>query len=50
MYYAYPKSQQKQTNVVCDTLQLGMNVDLAELRSFRLVLPSKMMDTPRKSP
>ena len=50
VYYAYPKSQQKQTNVVCDTLQLGMNVDLAELRSFRLVLPSKMMDTPRKSP
>ena len=34
------------SNVVCDALQLGMSVDLAELGSFRLVVPSKMMDTP----
>ena len=33
------------SNVVCDALQLGMSVDLAELGSFRLVVPSKMMDT-----
>ena len=32
------------SNVVCDALQLGMSVDLAELGSFRLVVPSKMMD------
>ena len=31
------------SNVVCDALQLGMSVDLAELGSFRLVV---MMDTP----
>ena len=60
VYYAYPKSQQKLTkgdvknalvslsNVVCDALQLGMSVDLAELGSFRLVVPSKMMDTPEE--
>lgn len=34
------------SNVVCDALQLGMSVYLAELGSFRLVVPSKMMDTP----
>ena len=34
------------SNVVCDALTLGMSVDLAELGSFRLVVPSKMMDTP----
>ena len=34
------------SNVVCDALQLGMSVDLAELGSFRLVVPSRMMDTP----
>ena len=27
VYYAYPKLQQKQTNVVCDTLQLGMSMN-----------------------
>ena len=31
------------SNVVWDALQLGMSVDLAELGSFRLVVPSKMM-------
>ena len=36
------------SNVVCDALQLGMSVDLAELGSFRLVVPSKMMDTPEE--
>ena len=35
------------SNVVCDALQLGMSVDLAELGSFRLVVPSKMMDARR---
>lgn len=35
-------------NVVCEALQLGMSVDLAELGSFRLVVPSKMMDTPEE--
>ena len=34
------------SNVVCEALTLGMSVDLAELGSFRLVVPSKMMDTP----
>ncbi len=34
------------SNVVCDAMQMGMSVDLAELGSFRLVVPSKMMDTP----
>lgn len=33
------------SNVVCEALQMGMSVDLAELGSFRLVVPSKMMDT-----
>ena len=33
------------SNVVCDALQLGMSVDLAELGSFRIVVPSKMMDS-----
>ena len=36
------------SNVVCDALQLGMSVDLAELGSFRLVVPSKMMDGPEE--
>lgn len=35
-------------NVVCEALQLGMSVDLAELGSVRLVVPSKMMDTPEE--
>lgn len=34
------------SNVVCEAMQLGMSVDLAELGSFRVVVPSKMMDTP----
>ena len=34
------------SNVVCDALKMGMSVDLAELGSLRLVVPSKMMDTP----
>lgn len=33
------------SNVVCEALQMGMSVDLAELGSFRLVVPSKMMDS-----
>ena len=33
------------SNVVCDALQMGMSVDLADLGSLRLVVPSKMMDT-----
>lgn len=36
------------SNVVCEALKLGMSVDLAELGSFRLVVPSKMMDTPEE--
>lgn len=35
-------------NVVCDALKMGMSVDLAELGSLRLVVPSKMMDTPEE--
>ena len=34
------------SNVVCDAMKLGMSVDLGDLGSFRLVVPSKMMDTP----
>ena len=33
------------SNVVCEAMTLGMSVDLAELGSFRLVVPSKMMDS-----
>ena len=33
------------SNIVCDALKMGMSVDLAELGSLRLVVPSKMMDT-----
>lgn len=33
------------SNVVCEALQMGMSVDLAELGSLRLTVPSKMMDT-----
>ena len=36
------------SNVVCEALQMGMSVDLAELGSDRLVVPSKMMDTPEE--
>lgn len=35
-------------NIVCDALKLGMSVNLAELGSFRLTVPSKMMDTPEE--
>ena len=30
------------SNIVCDALKMGMSVDLAELGSLRLVVPSKM--------
>ena len=36
------------SNVVCDALKMGMSVDLAELGNLRLVVPSKMMDTPEE--
>lgn len=36
------------SNVVCEALQMGMSVDLAELGSIRLTVPSKMMDTPEE--
>ncbi|MCD8267047.1 MAG: HU family DNA-binding protein [Parabacteroides sp.] len=36
------------SNVVCEALQLGMSVDLAELGSIRPTVPSKMMDTPEE--
>ena len=55
VYFAKLKTQQKLTNalvslsnIVCDALKLGMSVDLAELGSFRLTVPSKMMDTPEE--
>ena len=36
------------SNVVCEALQMGMSVDLAELGSLRLVVNSKMMETPEQ--
>ena len=33
-------------NIVCESLQQGMSVDLAELGSLRVIVSSKMMDTP----
>ena len=36
------------SNIVCDALKMGMSVDLAELGSLRLIVPSKMMDTPEE--
>lgn len=36
------------SNVVYDALQQGMSVDLAELGSLRLTVPSKMMNTPEE--
>ncbi|HJC98757.1 MULTISPECIES: HU family DNA-binding protein [Bacteroidaceae] len=36
------------SNIVCDALKLGMSVDLAELGSFRLTVPFKMMDSPEE--
>ena len=35
-------------SVVNDALAMGMSVDLADLGSLRLVVPSKMMDTPEE--
>lgn len=32
-------------NVVCDGLQAGMSVDLGDLGTLRVVVPSKMMDS-----
>lgn len=36
------------SNIVCDALKMGMSVDLAELGSIRIVVPSKMMNTPEE--
>lgn len=36
------------SNVVCEALQLGMGVDLAELGSLKVSVTSKMMDTPEE--
>lgn len=36
------------SNVVCEALQMGMSVDLAELGSLRVTVPSKMMNTPEE--
>ena len=36
------------SNVVCDALKQGMSVDLAELGSLRVVVSSKMMDSPEE--
>lgn len=33
-------------NVVCDALNMGLSVDLAELGRLRPIVTSKMMDTP----
>ena len=34
--------------IVRDALELGQSVDLADLGSFRIVVPAKMMDTEEK--
>ncbi len=36
------------SNIVCDALIMGPSIDLAELGSIRLTIPSKMMDTPEE--
>lgn len=36
------------SNVVNDALSMGMSVDLADLGSLRLTVPSKMMDSPEE--
>lgn len=36
------------SNVVCEALQMGMSVDLAELGGFRTSVSSKMMNTPEE--
>ena len=33
------------SNVVCEALEMGMSVDLAELGNLRVSVPSKIMDT-----
>lgn len=33
------------SNIVCDALKMGMSVDLAELGSIRLTVPSRMMNS-----
>ena len=33
------------SNVVCEALEMGMSVDLAELGNLRVSVPSKMMDS-----
>lgn len=33
------------SNVVCEALEMGMSVDLAELGNLHVSVPSKMMDT-----
>jgi len=33
------------SSIVCDALQMGASVDLADLGSLRLMVPSRMMDT-----
>lgn len=36
------------SNVVCNAFKMGMSVDLVELGSLRLVVPSKIMDSLEK--
>lgn len=36
------------SNVVCESLEMGMSVDLAELGSLKVSVTSKMMDTPEE--
>lgn len=36
------------SNVVCEALEMGMSVDLAEFGNLRISVPSKMMDTPEE--
>ena len=36
------------SNVVCESLQQGISVDLAELGSLKVSVTSKMMDTPEE--
>ena len=43
-----PIGKREGQTVYFDALKLGMSVDLAELGSFRLTVPSKMMDTPEE--
>ena len=35
------------SNIVCDALKMGMSVDLAELGSLRLIVPSKIRQCSR---